>query len=614
MKKALSLILTLTLLLSAMLGVTSSAEGESGAELDITSANLQFASTVYLLVSVDYSAYGIDENGAMSAVTLTVTGKDGVESAPLSADAEVMATEGFPEGAVGFKYTDLGAKNMGDELTLQAYYNGEKSGDPSVYSVLEYTIKAKETYPSDTALALVCDTLIAFGAEAQKSFGYTGDFDLSKNHSLVKLIGGATFSNGLTKAILEEGTESDLTASHYTFCKDVIWYNTKMQVRSTEDIAKFSYNGMNETYFAAPADIAAEKALDMDERESSFYFYGIEYTKSYSASTKKFTNSTDMRFVKDGVLITKADDLGAEWWLTGSSFPGGGSSTDAKAGGTAMNFAVSSTAFADYLKENTDLTDEAVDALTLLEKYELKAEGASNTYYKTFYTAAMNKLYTLDEVKANSTAYGIFDAENGWIRYQGNMNFNSTEVGSDIYKAVGAYLNGDASAPSCFTITTTMAADGANKGVLNRFSLRNNNHPYKTNTTVMVGTTQGTRISFFTGGNSTIKTGYNIAGTSATSDKSIYRFDVNGVGAGNPSEFVAFYTVFDLENREIRHYIEGAIDEPVATIPLPEALDTKVFFGTDGKLPTFNGQLANGYMGYLKTFSITTGDITIYMQ
>ena len=612
MKKILSITLVLAMLFSALLGVTSFAADEEPAKLDIKSANIEFASTVYLLIAVDYTGVYATEAAALAGVKLTVNGTE------LTPDAALTADESTPDNTVAFKYTKLSAQEMGDELEIKAF-KGDEEQDSLWYSVLEYALKVRDTHASDALLMTVIDTMMAFGAEAQKVFLKDGetvatkyDYDLTKNHSLAKLVGGATFAGGRTKTILEEGAAA-VTATHADYTDSAVWYNTKLQVRGNEPTLSLTYNGKSETYFAAPASIAANNALDMDTYTSDMYYYGIEYTSSYSSS--KYNNATQMYVVKDGEskLVDGTDPLagwGIDWWLAGSSIPSGGKTADAKYGGYAIDYSLSSPKFTEYLKEQGV---ENADSLTLAEKWE-KKNSNDQKYYTIFVTAAQKKVHTLDEVIANSTAYVIFDADGGYIKCVGNQNFNSSKIAGDVYKAVGAYANGDANAESCFTLTITLAGDGQSKAPFTFFSLRNNNHKSGGGTTPIFGTTNGTRLGFLYSANATnIRAVYTSEATDYKTGSVISKLDRTDVAVGSPTEFQTFYIVFDLAKKEMRYYLEGDIDTPVAVSAMPEALNVKTFFGTEA-LPYFNGQIGGGYIGYLKTFSVTGGDITKYMQ
>lgn len=177
MKKIISFLITVSLILSSFFAVIPSAEASTpSGELKINSASLAFGSKVFLLIAVDYSALYSDYNTAKAKITVSVSDKNGLV-AELTPDDSVKGTDGFPDGSVGFKLTSLGAKNMADQLTIQAYNNGVASGDPVTYSILEYAVKVKSESDSP-ALKYALDAMLELGAEAQRAFNYAGDYPL----------------------------------------------------------------------------------------------------------------------------------------------------------------------------------------------------------------------------------------------------------------------------------------------------------------------------------------------------------------------------------------------------------------------------------------------------
>ena len=151
MKRTLSLVLVLAMVLSAMLGVVSFAEEaeEPTATLEVTQANLEFSNSVYLYIAVDYSAIG-----SADGITLKITNNKTGKSTVLAPNSKITA----PTGCVAFKYIDLGSKNMGDELTLQALKDGKASGAAKTYSVLEYALKAQGK--GDAKLTKLMDAML----------------------------------------------------------------------------------------------------------------------------------------------------------------------------------------------------------------------------------------------------------------------------------------------------------------------------------------------------------------------------------------------------------------------------------------------------------------------
>ena len=200
MKKSISFILAISMLLAAMLGVTSAAEESAEAKLEISSASLQFADTVYPLFAVDYTAVYADSASAAAEVKIEVY-RNGELIETLSPALNITS----PEGTIAFKQENIGLKNMGDIYTYKPV-NGkaENAGDGIEYSILEYALESAML--GDDKLSNVVNKMIAVGKAAQFAFGYNDyDYDLSKKYSVTRLAGGATFADGTTKKVFEEG-------------------------------------------------------------------------------------------------------------------------------------------------------------------------------------------------------------------------------------------------------------------------------------------------------------------------------------------------------------------------------------------------------------------------
>lgn len=204
MKRTLSLVLALTLIFSAMLGLVSTADAstETGS-LEISQASLKFADTVYLLVAVDYTAAFATLEEAAEAVTLKITNTVDGSVITLAPDADVVL-----KNHVCFTYTDLGAKNFGDELSLQAFVDGKESGESKKYSILEYAIKGMAG--DDALMATLCEDMLAFGDAAQSAFDCKANatYDLAKDYGIV-VVNGSTEG----KKIAEVGSSVAFTAN-----------------------------------------------------------------------------------------------------------------------------------------------------------------------------------------------------------------------------------------------------------------------------------------------------------------------------------------------------------------------------------------------------------------
>ena len=304
---------------SAMLGITSFAE-DAGV-LVVSQASLEFADNVYLLIAVDYSAVS-------SADGITLKIKNNKTGDETTIDAPAADIEDVPAGCVAFKYDDIGAKNMGDELSIQAYLNGTASGDPITYSILEYALRA-ENLANEKLTALV-KSMIKYGAEAQKAWSHEGTYDLSLDHSLVKLKGGATFADGTTKAIMKAG--DSLTATKAGAASTDVWYNSRVQQRGTGSSLTVNYTEDNQTLFvlAAPSANIAGAQIDYEKMHKNVAD-GTWYENRNGVSGWWY------KFEDGRIAQVKWETVNgsANWWTTDAEgnkivFPGGFSGPDLK--------------------------------------------------------------------------------------------------------------------------------------------------------------------------------------------------------------------------------------------------------------------------------------------
>ena len=525
----------LSLVLVAMLGVIPTAEEAAApaGSIEITQANVQFGNSVYLLVAVDYTDAYASLDEAKANITISIDGK------VLSPDESVEA----PEGTVGFKYTDLGAKNMGDTLEIKAY-NGGVCEDTTVYSILEYTLKAKEDLADDEYLMAVVDAMIAFGAEAQAAFEYTGDYDLTKDHAMARAVGGAKFSNGYAKTILEDGAEA-VTATHPDYADGAVWYNSSFEVMGKEATLSLSYSGKSETVYAVPASAATSNPLYMDDYDGAVYFYALEFTDSYTATPAsgkpKFTNvATATVYVResDGKLFSSGGIKTniPTWFSAGSVIPSNDSKTNNDGAPLyGLDYTIKSQRFLDYLKENVPedvYTDEQLEAMTSVEKWDLK-DANGTQYYATFKTEnqAMKKptdytkfpKHTYEEVSSEANSYGRFS--NGSIYVHGTLNFKSTDESK-------ASIQEACAAGNTFTLSVTLASAKGGVSPLSTFNLRNGS-----NTTTITANTVGNdgRVRFFSGANDKLQTYYRNDGYASAADAAVF----------TPGEYVTLHIVVD---------------------------------------------------------------------
>ena len=296
MKRILAFALIFTMLFTAMLGIMPAAEQELTGEtqnptLYISRANLQFDTTIYLLIEVDYGWAGFaNDPGVKVAVT------HGDETTILEPDPSI---EGLATECVGFKYTDLSAKEMADTLTITAYCDGADVGsDTTTYSLLEYAIKAKATYPG-SKLATVCEKMLAFGAAAQDAFGYEGDHALADENGAIDygmvLVGGAA----TRKVIAPVGSLVNPTADTNTFTSEAALYDMSF---NTVDAAALTVASGISRYFYYGADVTgnAGNFVNTDARTHADknLFNTIDFSKMFSGvqmdNTIEITSKTGM--------------------------------------------------------------------------------------------------------------------------------------------------------------------------------------------------------------------------------------------------------------------------------------------------------------------------------
>ena len=324
MKRILAFTLIFAMLFTAMLGVMSSAaqkineNGYTGQTptLKIEHANVEFGSTVYLLVAVDYYVAGIEydkDNARPKAeIKVDVTNKAG-EVTTLTPDYSYFDNltqtekDDLPfkyDSHVVFKYTDLAAKEMADTLTIRAYTADKNNTECDVadhtieYSVLEYTIKANAA-KADAKLLNALDKMLAFGAAAQDAFGYEGDYALADENGAINygmvLVGGAA----TRKVIAPVGSLVNPTADTNTFTSEAALYDMSF---NTVDAAALTVASGISRYFYYGADVTgnAGNFVNTDARTHADknLFNTIDFSKMFSGvqmdNTIEITSKTGM--------------------------------------------------------------------------------------------------------------------------------------------------------------------------------------------------------------------------------------------------------------------------------------------------------------------------------
>lgn len=321
MKRIISFVITLSLLLSAFFAILPSAEASTpSGELEISSANLAFGSRVYLMVAVDYTELYADYDSAKAKITVSVSDKNGL-IAELTPDDSVEGTDGFPDGAIGFKLTSLGAKNMADQLTLQAYNNGVASGDTVTYSVLEYAVKAKSE-SDNAALEYALSAMLELGAEAQRAFEYEGDYPLYDEDGYIDYGMLVVYGGAQKKVFGKIGSELTPAAGAAVGANAVLYDTAYDEIANNTVTVE---GGVKKCFFVGDATRTALN-LDMDkytgEKETYRFYYDTANSKVGGAAISRYVTP-------DGSFLAKKPSVGSAM-TDYSRLSIGGTATEAK--------------------------------------------------------------------------------------------------------------------------------------------------------------------------------------------------------------------------------------------------------------------------------------------
>ena len=277
MKRSISLILVLAMLATAMLGITSFAEEEASVAtasdaLPVCSARVEFGNTVYLHVAVKADS----ADGLKLTITNTVLDDDDPDkTVTLDPDTSIDA----PDGCIAFRYGKLGAKNMGDKLSLQAS-QGDVVGKAKTYSILEYALTAENE--NNAELTALVKAMIKYGAKAQVAFGHTGTYALDKSYGLVS---AARSNEG--KYIEEIGTTVSFTADTAKTGDNAVLYDASLtKANSTMTVSK----AYKKLVYIGDSQITA---LNLNTDDSSFAATGdLKYIDNTSGTSNVATAST----------------------------------------------------------------------------------------------------------------------------------------------------------------------------------------------------------------------------------------------------------------------------------------------------------------------------------
>lgn len=210
------LVLTLTFAATALIIGVHAINGEQDApELEWTGANLSFEENVHVLYSVGYKNVKSPENikllvwreaEGIHAESLVKGSEDYVLSVMPSAPA------GLHSDSVAFKFTDVAAAEMTENIYTRAYYveDGVEYYTPTLkYSVLQYALnKLGHTgvASESESFKAMLEGMLEYGALAQKHFDVNTD-KLATDLFVKIKVNGATLSDGTSSGLFVAGTE-----------------------------------------------------------------------------------------------------------------------------------------------------------------------------------------------------------------------------------------------------------------------------------------------------------------------------------------------------------------------------------------------------------------------
>ncbi len=304
MKKRLviTLVLVLTLLLSASALVIGVAASEAQPTLKVNGGSLALENSIDMLFSVGYENINNPED-----IELLVWVGDGIHvddcvkgSEDYSLTTKETVTGGAADGRL-FRFCELAAAEMTKNVYVKAYYNGTYS-EPFKYSILQYAYNmlgiTKTSTAADELKALLVD-MLAYGAAAQEYFGENIESLATDTYRQVTVVGGE-LPDGMTSGLYEVGTKVVLSAKATEELPYVIWTNDKGQTVGAEENYEYTVPSENST---VTATLSAEK--------SSFGMYkyvvviGVDGAGDFMLETAD-TPNLDRIFGTDGTTVAGA--------------------------------------------------------------------------------------------------------------------------------------------------------------------------------------------------------------------------------------------------------------------------------------------------------------------
>ena len=262
-----ALILTLIMIAVAVPAVAS----ETEPSLSIDGFNLVFGDNIYI-------KYAVKLNGA-TAASLGNNFKMLYWTAPqTSYEIGTEAHSSYTTGAttIGgksyevFKYTEIAAKNMTDDIYARAYVKigeNEYYSEVEKYSVLKYAynmLGKTGNATSNENFKVLLTEMLSYGAAAQKYFEYKADTRLATDDYYQISVVGGMLSDGSTYGLYKAGETVQITAP--TANADGVpfshWADSNGNVVATTATCAITVGTANETY--APVYGTVQQFSDLE--------------------------------------------------------------------------------------------------------------------------------------------------------------------------------------------------------------------------------------------------------------------------------------------------------------------------------------------------------------
>ncbi len=209
MKKTKLLLFLSAILLALGLVAAHAVAADPAPSLSIEALNLSVENAVHMVFKVADEGVDAADIELLVWETAPAEYKKGTEKTVLTA-SETEADTGYTV----FRYTDLAAKDMTKTVYVCAYarVNGvDVYSAPTKYSIVMYAYLKKNATTPNIELCALLDSMLAYGAEAQKYFHHNESFLATDTVREIKVKNGS-LSDGFSLAWVKEGSTVTVTA------------------------------------------------------------------------------------------------------------------------------------------------------------------------------------------------------------------------------------------------------------------------------------------------------------------------------------------------------------------------------------------------------------------